>query len=96
MLRPTAAATLSSATTLAATLAATLAVTIGATLSSATTLAVTIGVALVTLALPPLMDARHTTCQPAILFEARCAQVPPKLPCCPTHARRHAAVKGEQ
>ena len=92
MLRPTAAATLSSATTLAATLA----VTIGATLSSATTLAVTIGVALVTLALPPLMDARHTTCQPALRVEARCAQVPPKLPCCPTHARRHAAVKGEQ
>ena len=78
MLRPTAAATLSSATTLAA------------------TLAVTIGAALVTLALPPLMDARLATCQPAILFEARCAQVPPKLPCCPTHARRHAAVKGEQ
>ena len=82
MLRPTAAATLSSATTLAATLAA--------------TLAVTIGVALVTLALPPLMDARLATCQPALRVEARCAQVPPKLPCCPTHARRHAAVKGEQ
>ena len=78
MLRPTAAATLSSATTLAA------------------TLAVTIGAALVTLALPPLMDARFATCQPALRVEARCAQVPPKLPCCPTHARRHAAVKGEQ
>ena len=70
--------------------------TTAAALSSVATLAATIGAALVALAPPPLVAARLTASQPALFVEVRRAQDPPKLLRCPAHARRHAAVKGEQ